>query len=305
VSDESLWGERRDSLLEQPVAFVDVETTGGRAGWDRVIDIGIVAATGGVFEYEWSTLVNPGVRVPDAIRELTGISEEMLAEAPPFEAVAAELLARLRGRLFVAHNARFDYGFLRGECKLAGLKYSGDVACTVRLSRRLFPDEATHGLDALIQRHALECGRRHRALPDAQALWQFWSVLGAQFDRERIETALAEVVQCSTAPAHLPPSLPDDMPEAPGVYLFHDPAGALLYVGKASDIRQGVLDYWQLARKSARARRVVELSARVEWIETTGMMGARLAHTRLIQEHRPQFNKVSRALTRVLQESAA
>jgi DNA polymerase-3 subunit epsilon len=95
------------------------------------------------------------------------------------------------------------------------------------------------------------------------------------------------------------------MPEAPGVYLFHDPAGALLYVGKASDIRQGVLDYWQLARKSARARRVVELSARVEWIETTGMMGARLAHTRLIQEHRPQFNKVSRALTRVLQESAA
>jgi DNA polymerase-3 subunit epsilon len=179
------------------------------------------------------------------------------------------------------------------------------VACTVKLSRRLFPQETTHGLDALIRRHALACGRRHRALPDAQALWQFWSVLGAQFERQPFEAALGEIVQLSSAPAHLPQSLPDEMPETPGVYLFHDHTGALLYVGKASDIRQGVLDYWQLARKNARARHIVELCARVEWIETAGEVGARLARARLIAEHRPRFNKVSRALTRVLQESAA
>lgn len=231
-------------LTQRPVVLVDVETTGGRAGWDRVIDIGIVAATGGVFEYEWSTLVNPGVRIPYSICELTGITEEMIAAAPPFEAVAGELLARLRGR-------------------------------------------------------------RHRALPDAQALWQFWRVLGAQLEGEQFETALGETVQLVAPPPHLPQSLPDEMPETPGVYLFHDHAGELLYVGKAGDIRQGVLDYWQLARKNARARRVVELSVRVEWIETTGAVGARVAQARLIEEHRPKFNKVSRALTRVWQESAA
>jgi DNA polymerase-3 subunit epsilon len=291
-------------LFDGPVAFVDVETTGGRAGWDRIIDIGIVAATGGAFEYEWSTLVNPGLAIPYGIRNFTGITDEMVRTAPAFEELAGGLLERLRGRLFVAHNARFDYGFFRGEFKRAGLRFSSPVACTVKLSRRLYPQMRGHNLDALIERHGLECGQRHRALPDAQALWQFWSLLGLERPREELEQVLDEIAQLASPPPHLRQTLSDELPENPGVYLFYGSDGALLYVGKSDDIRQGVLDHWQLARRSSRARRLVELTSRVEWLETAGEVGARMARARFVRDHRPRFNRIQRTTTRVIERRA-
>jgi DNA polymerase-3 subunit epsilon len=286
-------------MFDGPVAFVDVETTGGRAGWDRVIEIGLVTATGGLVEHEWSTLVDSGARIPFGVQQLTGISDEMVRDAPSFEVLAPELFERLRGRLFVAHNARFDYSFLRGEFRRVGLKFSSTVACTVKLSRRLYPEERHHNLDAVIERHGLHCPHRHRALPDAQALWQFWDALRAQGLRDEVGKVLDEIALHATAPAHLPQTLPDELPEEPGVYLFYGADGSLLYVGKSGDIRQGVLDHWQLARRSPRARKLAELTARVEWIETTGELGARMAHARFISESQPRFNRAGRTRTKV------
>ena len=131
-------------LFDSPVAFVDVETTGGNPARSRIIEIGIVTATNGELEEEWSTLVNPGMRVPFSIGEFTGITDEMVRHAPFFEDLVDGLAQRLEGRLFVAHNARFDYGFFRGEFRRAGRKFSSRVACTVKLSRRLYPRESHH-----------------------------------------------------------------------------------------------------------------------------------------------------------------
>jgi DNA polymerase-3 subunit epsilon len=181
------------SLLEAPVAFVDLETTGGNPQSDRIIEVGVVTAHGGELQEEWSTLVNPGVPIPYGIQRFTGITEEMVERAPLFADIAADLACRFEGRLFVAHNARFDYGFVRQELKCAGISFDSRVLCTVSLSRRVNPNMPRHNLDMLIAYLGLHISQRHRALPDAQALWQFWCDLRARPVREDIDKALEKI----------------------------------------------------------------------------------------------------------------
>jgi DNA polymerase-3 subunit epsilon len=172
-------------LSGAPLAIVDLETTGGRPAWDRVTEIAVVEIDGGEVASEWSTLVNPGTSIPPWIQSLTGITDGMVAGAPVFEDLARDLYERLQGRVFVAHNARFDYGFLRHAFERAGLDFQARTLCTVKVSRRLYPEFARHNLDSLIDRHRLKFdlhgsdrhrapeGARHRALGDARAVWQF------------------------------------------------------------------------------------------------------------------------------------
>ena len=150
-------------MLDQPLVILDVETTGANPVYDRVTEVGLIEIERGRSVAEWSTLVNPGTRIPPVIQSLTGITDDMVALAPSFAEIAPRLLARLEGKLLVAHNARFDYGFLRNEFRRAGLRYSSRVLCTVKLSRRLFPAETRHNLDALMARHDVACDARHRA----------------------------------------------------------------------------------------------------------------------------------------------
>jgi len=153
--------------MNGPLAIVDVETTGSDPARDRVTEIALLEVNGMALTGQWSTLINPGGTIPGAIQALTGISQEMVERAPRFEQIAAELYQRLAGRVFVAHNARFDYGFLRREFDRAGLKYLAKTLCTVRLSRRLYPGGERHDLDSLIERHGLQCEARHRAAPSS------------------------------------------------------------------------------------------------------------------------------------------
>src|SRR5690349_1335258 len=124
-------------LFDAPLAIVDLETTGAHPAWDRVTEIAVVEIEDGEVAAEWSTLVNPGTSIPPAIQALTGITNDMVADAPAFEDLAPGLYERLAGRVFVAHNARFDYGFLRHAFERAGLRFQAPTLCTVMLSLRL------------------------------------------------------------------------------------------------------------------------------------------------------------------------
>jgi len=180
------------SLFDAPLAIVDLETTGGRPAWDRVTEIAVVEIDSGEMVSEWSTLVNPDTSIPPWIQALTGITNDMVAGAPVFEELAPGLYERLAGRVFVAHNARFDYGFLRHAFERAGLHFEARTLCTVKLSRRLYPEYARHNLDSLIGRHRLKFGShdgaRHRALGDARAVWQFLRVAAAQSGAAAMES---------------------------------------------------------------------------------------------------------------------
>src|SRR5437899_5839470 len=157
------------NLVEAPLAIVDLETTGTRPGADRVTEIGVLEVERFEVVSEWSTLVNPGVALPSGIQALTGITHQMLAQAPRFADLAQELHERLAGRVFIAHNARFDYAFLRREFVRAGIKFHARTVCSVKLARRLHPRERGHDLDSLIVRHGIACRARHRAMGDADA----------------------------------------------------------------------------------------------------------------------------------------
>ena len=156
-------------LDECAFAVVDVETTGMNAtGDDRITEIAVVVVHGARRAIAFDSLVNPGRPIPPRISELTGITDAMVADAPTFAEVADQVIAALAGRVFVAHNARFDWGFVGAEVKRArDLALDGPRLCTVRLARRLVPGEPSYALGAMAVRFGLEFTARHRAAGDA------------------------------------------------------------------------------------------------------------------------------------------
>jgi DNA polymerase-3 subunit epsilon len=190
-------------LLDAPLAIVDLETTGAHPLHDRVTEIAVIEVDGGEIAGEWSTLVNPETAIPAAIQALTGITNDMVAGAPTFARLAAGLHERLAGRVLVAHNARFDYGFLQQEFERAGLAYRARTLCTVKLSRRLYPEHVRHNLDRVMQRHGLACQARHRALGDAEVVWQFLRAAAAERGGEVLAVAARQVAKQPTLPEHI------------------------------------------------------------------------------------------------------
>jgi DNA polymerase-3 subunit epsilon len=278
-------------LFDAPLAIVDLETTGAHPAWDRVTEIAVLEVEDGEIVSEWSTLVNPGTSIPPAIQALTGITNEMVAEAPEFDALAEGLFERLQGRVFVAHNARFDYGFLRHAFERAGLHFQARTLCTVKLSRRLYPGHARHNLDSLIDRHHLQCDARHRALGDARAVWQFLRVAAEERGAEQLQSVVQQLSRLPALPAHIERTVVDAIPEAPGVYLFYGENDVPLYVGKSIAMRSRVLQHFSADVHSPREAQIAREIRRIEWRRSCGELGALLREAALVKELLPVFNR--------------
>ncbi len=276
------------------LVFVDLETTGTNPVVDRITEIGIVEVDAAGRATRWSSLVNPEVPIPSFIQGLTGISNAMVAGAPTFAELAPALHDRLQGALFVAHNARFDYGFLRNAFSEAGLPYKSDVLCTVKLSRALYPKERKHNLDTLIERHDLKADARHRALADADLLWQLWQKLTTTLPAETFDAALASLLQRPSLPSHLPTDALDQIPDAPGVYLFYGENDLPLYVGKSVRLRQRVLSHFNADHKLYKDMRLSQQLHRIEVRETAGEIGALLLEAQLVKDLQPVHNRLLR-----------
>ncbi|MDX8126044.1 exonuclease domain-containing protein [Methylomonas sp. OY6] len=277
-------------LVNQPLAFVDLETTGATATKDRITEIGIVLVDeDGV--REWNQLVNPQTRIPLFIEQMTGISNEMVAQMPSFAQVAGEVAELLEGRLFIAHNARFDYGFLKNEFSRLDMSFRPQVLCTVKLSRALYPQYHRHNLDSLIERHGLQAKDRHRALADAQLIHQFWTQACEQFSEAVVDQAAQRLVGRSSLPSNIDPNLIHDLPETPGVYLFYGENDLPLYIGKSVNIRNRVLAHFGADHKNSKEMSLAQQLRRIDWIETAGELGALLLEARLIKEKTPVHNQ--------------
>jgi DNA polymerase III subunit epsilon len=274
------------------LVFVDLETTGGNPAYHRITEVGIVRLQNGVLLDEWSSLVNPECPISPYIEAFTGISSEMVADAPLFAAIAATVIDKLRGAVFIAHNARFDYSFLRSEFRKVGVDFAAEVLCTVKLSRRLFPDHSRHNLDALIERHGLVCSARHRALGDAQVLKEFWLKIQREVPAAELAAAAGRaVLAVPKLPAHLPPGLADELPEAPGAYRLFGESDVLLYIGRSNSLRNTVLT--QLADQPTGARQQIwtAQARRVDWVQTAGELGAMLLESDWTRSQKPLYNR--------------
>jgi DNA polymerase-3 subunit epsilon len=275
-------------------ACVDLETTGTSAGADRVTEIGIVRVEQGARVCEWSTLVNPECSIPPEIQALTGISNAMVADAPTFRQIADQVAERVAGCVFVAHNARFDYGFLKHEFGRLGRSFSARVLCTVKLSRRLYPEAGQHNLDALIARHALPASDRHRALGDARILWELVQAIYRDKASSEIDGSIARILKTPSLPPQLPADALDAIPEVPGVYRFYGLNSLPLYVGKSVNLRARIASHFTSDYRGANDLRLSAEITRIEFDETAGELGALLRESQLVKTLLPAHNRTLR-----------
>jgi DNA polymerase-3 subunit epsilon len=281
-------------VFAEPVVYLDLETTGANADRDRITEIGIVETRGAEVVDAWSTLVNPAMPIPPAITALTGISDRMVATAPTFAELHEALRGRLEGKLLVAHNARFDYGFLRSEFARVGVSFTSRVLCTLKLSRRLYPRERRHNLDSLIARHALTCTRRHRALDDARVLHDFVISARSDLGDAAVDAAVEHIVRGPTLPPRLEPEAIDQLPDGPGVYVFYGDRDVALYVGKSLSLRARALSHLAGEGRPPKDKRIAAEVIRIGWEPAAGELGALLKEMRLLKRLMPVHNRLLR-----------
>lgn len=271
--------------------MLDLETTGGNAVHDRITEIAAVRIENGRETARWSTLVNPCISIPPFVQQLTGITNAMVRDAPHFEDIAGTLQSLLEGAVFVAHNVQFDYGFVVNAFLRLHVRLKTKTLCTVRLSRKLYPQHKGHGLDAIMRRHGLQSLARHRAMGDVDSVLAWLDLAKLEFGVPHVEQVAQTLLQGSiNQPPHLATPI-DDIPDTPGVYLFFGEGPLPLYIGKSVHMRTRVKSHFQAAATVSREMRIFQEIHRVDWHETAGELGALLLESRLIKDRQPIYNR--------------
>ncbi len=271
-------------------AFIDVETTGMRPLEDRLTEVAIIRFSKNEPPRVWQSLINPGVAIPAEIQSLTGITNAMVRDAPSFFDCRDAVREMLQGAYFVAHNARFDYGFIKNAFRREGEAFTSDVLCTVRLSRKLYPESTGHGLDAVAARHRLFVDDRHRAMGDANVTARFVHHACDELATETVAAAAKSLLKMPSLPAHLPQSALDELPDSPGVYLFFGVNDLPIYIGKAKALRERVRAHFSSDHMTPNDIRLSQEIRRLEWIPTAGEFGALLLEAQLVKEKLPLHN---------------
>ncbi|WP_344773783.1 DEDD exonuclease domain-containing protein [Nocardioides panacisoli] len=287
-------------LRDVTFCVVDLETTGGTPlDGSMITEIGAVKVRGGEVLGEFQTLVNPHTAIPPFIAVLTGITNGMVADAPPITAALPAFLEFAAGSVLVAHNAKFDVGFLRHFAQQQDIPWPGfEVLDTVKVARRVVTrDEApNHKLSSLARVFRSGTTPNHRALADARATVD---VLHGMMERlgglgvhtlEELQTYSSKVAAAQRRKRHLA----DRLPHAPGVYMFCDERSRVLYVGTSKDLRRRVRSYFTASETRSRIGEMVQIAASVTGITCATALEAEVRELRLIAEHKPSYNRRSR-----------
>jgi DNA polymerase-3 subunit epsilon len=285
------------ALSEVTFCVVDLETTGTRADSDAITEIGAVKVRGGEVLGTYQTLVNPGRPIPPQITLITGLTDAVVATAPRIESVLPSLESFCEGCVVVAHNARFDVGFLRAAFERAGREeFRPPVLDTLAIARRLLRDEVPNfRLGTLAERFGFANSPSHRALDDARATTDLLHLLIERASAWGV-TGIDDLMQLGTIGGHPQAAklrLTTDLPRSPGVYLFRDAMGDIIYVGKATNLRQRVRSYFGGDDRRTVGPMLRQLST-IEHLPTPDPLTAEILERRLIISSSPRFNRVGR-----------
>ena len=299
VPVQATFDELGSPLREVTFVVVDLETTGGSAQACEITEIGAVKVRGGEVVGEFQTLVNPGAAIPPFIAVLTGITDAMVAGSPRLDQALPAFLEFSRGSVLVAHNAPFDLGFLKAGCARLGIPWPGhDSLDTARLARRVLTrDEAPNcKLATLARLFRASTTPNHRALADARATVDVLHGLLARLgglgvhSLEELRTFSSQVSAAQRRKRHLA----DALPALPGVYLFRDSRGRVLYVGKSTNLRARVRQYFTASENRTRMAEMVAVAERVDPVVCSTALEAEVRELRLIAEHSPRYNRRSK-----------
>jgi DNA polymerase-3 subunit epsilon len=279
-------------------AIVDIETTGGSPKTEKITEIAIYHFDGNKVTDEFISLVNPEKNIPYYITALTGISNEMVENAPKFYEIAKEIVNFTQGKILVAHNASFDYKFIKSEFKSLGYEFTRENMCTLRLSRKLLPGHRSYSLGNLCNDLNIAIKGRHRAAGDALATVKLLDLL---LNRTR-ETGHQDMLKSSISNnlKNLHPDLDNDnidaLPEQTGVYFFLNDQQQVIYIGKSNNIRKRVMSH--LSNNSS--RRAIEMKENIAGVnfELTGSeLVALLTESSEIKKHAPMYNRAQKRKT--------
>lgn len=285
----------------EDMVLLDCETTGGKPTYHRITEIGLLKIRRGKVVDVWQTFINPEMAIPENIQRLTGITDHMVAQAPKFYDIADELMSRLEGAIFVAHNARFDYGFIKNECKRIGITYNAKTLCSVKLSRLWYPQFPHHGLDKIIKRFSFSIINRHRAYDDAEIIFKFFHRTSEILPQTDIEAAINSLLSRPALPRNLEESEVTKLPNMPGVYYFYDSKDVLLYIGKSVNIRNRVMSHFSQDHKSHKGLRISQRIAHIDFVRTPTDFGAQVLESAEIKRLSPIFNHKLRKTKKLYQ----
>lgn len=275
-------------------AIIDIETTGGSARIEKVTEIAIYLHDGNQITGEFVSLVNPERNIPYFITNLTGITNEMVENAPRFYEIAKKIVELTEGRTFVAHNARFDYSFIRQEFKALGFNYRRNLLDTVALSRKLIPGHKSYSLGNICNDLSISINGRHRAAGDALATVKLFEIL-MQKDRENNQGKPGLLKNTKASKLH--PKLDivkiESIPDEPGIYYFYNENGDLIYIGKSRNLQQRISTHLS-NNTTSRAMEMRDLIADIDWEITGSELIALLKESSEIKKNKPIYNRAQR-----------
>ncbi len=277
-------------------AIVDIETTGGNPTQGGITEIAALVHDGEKIVDQFHTLINPERFIPGFITGLTGIDQQMVSDAPVFSDIAHRLFEFLKDKVFIAHNVNFDYSFIRESLKKEGYLLDVPKLCTVRLSRKAFPGYRSYGLGRICEQLSIKIENRHRAYGDAAATAVLF---------EKIFSTCPELVlgglKKNNGEAFLPPNISKEqylkLPDATGVYYFHDAKGQVIYVGKALDIRSRFKGHFSGNTQDSEKTKLRSEIHDISWEVTGSEFLAYLIELLEIRRLWPKYNKAQKFKT--------
>lgn len=272
-------------------AVVDIETTGSHASANGITEIGIVIHDGERTLNFYETLVNPHLPIPYFIQRLTGINDSMVCNAPAFSEIAGQVYELLQDKVFVAHNVNFDYSFVKYQLQQCGYELDTRKLCTVRLSRKVFPDIAGYSLGKLTTRFGINHAMHHRAGGDALATADLLAILIKNDKADH----LGEMLKGKSTEQYIPPHLPieqiERLPSVPGVYYFYDAKGKVIYIGKAKNIRKRVRSHFSNNKINRQKQEFMKETHSITYKECATELMAHILESTEIRKLWPTFNR--------------
>lgn len=276
-------------------AIIDIETCGSKFEFrrGRITEICILKHDGLSVTEKFTTLINPECNISPYFTGLTGITNEMVADAPKFHEVAAKILEMTEGCIFVAHNVGFDYGFIKEEFSSLGYKYKRDTLCTVRLSRKLLPKRISYSLGHLCASLGIEIFGRHRAEGDAVATAQLFDLLiqlkgqDSRYKNMGVEEIMIRRID------KIKQYVLNKLPEECGVYYFLNKEKEIIYIGKSTNIYNRALSHFSTDNK--KGKKMLNDLYDVDFVLTGSELIALLMESEEIKKHKPKYNRMRKA----------
>lgn len=277
-------------------AIVDIETTGGFGAKNKITEIAIIIHSGEKEIERYSTLVNPKALIPKNITALTGITNEMVEDAPHFYEIAKTVWEMTENRIFVAHNVGFDYNIIRNEFKDLGASFQRRKLCTIRLAKKIFPNKVSYSLGTLCESLGIPLNNRHRALGDTEATALLFKMMYSSSTQETFEKEVKNLNKVAKLPSSLSADTYNNLPEKCGVYYFYNDQKDVIYVGKSKNIKQRITQHFTSIDSTTRKNNMMREIADVSYELTGSELVALLKESEEIKILSPKFNRAQRRI---------